>query len=162
VTRTVEAPVVLDDAESADQRHPLTDLYRDLRTSPDGLAERETARRQVVYGPHELTRRAGPQRPRDLLEQFTQPLVLLLGVAAVLAWVGGTPALSFAVVAVIVLNAAFAFVQERQAERAVDAPAAFLPPTARVVRDGVRVEIEAVGIVPGAVVGVVRPAGWDE
>ena len=68
--------------------------------------------------------------------------MVLLGVAAVLAWVGGTPALSLAVVAVILLNAAFAFVQERQAERAVDALAAFLPATARVVRDGVRREID--------------------
>jgi hypothetical protein len=34
-------------------------------------------------------------------------------------------------------NAGFAFVQERQAERAVDALAAFLPPHARVLRDGV-------------------------
>ncbi|MDT7651385.1 MAG: hypothetical protein QOI36_2791, partial [Pseudonocardiales bacterium] len=151
MTRTVEATAVHDDAEHADQRRPLAELYRDLRTSPAGLAGREAARRQTIYGPNELTRRGGPQWPRELLEQFTQPLVLLLGVAAVLAWVGGTPALSFAVVAVIVLNAGFAFVQERQAERAVDALASFLPPTARVVRDGVRIEIEASTLVPGDV-----------
>ena len=89
-----------------------------------------------------------------MLEQFTQPLVLLLAVAAVLAWVGGTPALSLAVLAVILLNAAFAFVQERQAERAVDALAAFLPPTARVVRDGARREIDAADLVPGDVLVV--------
>ncbi len=150
MTRTVEAPAP-DDAESADQRRPLAELYRDLHTSPAGLAGREATRRQAVYGPNALSRRGGPSWPRELLEQFTQPLVLLLGVAAVLAWVGGTPALSLAVVAVIVLNAAFAFVQQRQAERAVDALAAFLPPTARVVRDGVRVEIEASALVPGDV-----------
>ena len=149
MTRTVEAPP--DVAETTDQRRPLAELYRDLRTSPDGLAGREATRRQTVYGPNELTRRGGPRWPRELMEQFTQPLVLLLGVAAVLAWVGGTPALSLAVLAVIVLNAGFAFVQERQAERAVDALASFLPPTARVVRDGVRVEIEASTLVPGDV-----------
>jgi hypothetical protein len=49
-----------------------------------------------------------------------------LALAAALAWVGGTPALSVAVVAVILLNAGFAFVQEMQAERAVVALAAFL------------------------------------
>ncbi|OJY39040.1 cation-transporting P-type ATPase [Pseudonocardia sp. 73-21] len=150
MTRTVEAPAP-DDAGSADQRGPLAELYRDLRTSPDGLAGREAVRRLAVHGPNTLTRRGGPSWPRELLAQFTQPLVLLLAVAAVLAWVGGTPSLSLAVVAVIVLNAAFAFVQERQAERAVDALAAFLPPTARVVRDGVRVEIEAAALVPGDV-----------
>ncbi|GAB3844096.1 hypothetical protein [Dactylosporangium cerinum] len=48
----------------------------------------------------------------------------MLALAAVLAWFGGTPALAVAVVAVILLNAGFAFVQEMQAERAVEALAA--------------------------------------
>ena len=36
----------------------------------------------------------------------------------------------------ILLNAGFAFAQEMQAERAVEALAAFLPEHARVLRDG--------------------------
>jgi hypothetical protein len=40
-------------------------------------------------------------------------------------------------------------VQEMQAERAVEALAAFLPATARVVRDGTRCEIAARDLVPG-------------
>jgi calcium-translocating P-type ATPase len=117
----------------------------------NGLAGREAARRLVVYGANELTRRGGRRWPRELLAQFTQPLALLLAVAAVLAWVGGTPALSVAVVAVILLNAGFAFVQEMQAERAVEALAAFLPATAQVIRDGVRMQIPARDLVPGDV-----------
>ena len=132
-------------------REPLAELFRDLRTSPHGLAAREAARRLVVYGPNELTRRTGRRWPRELLAQFTQPLAILLALAAVLAWAGGTPALAIAVVAVILLNAGFAFVQEMQAERAVDALAAFLPATARVVRDGARAEIPARDLVPGDV-----------
>jgi magnesium-transporting ATPase (P-type) len=61
----------------------------------------------------------------------------------VLAWVSGSPSLGVAIAAVIVLNAAFAFAQEMQAERAVEALAAFLPEHARVLRDGAREEIEA-------------------
>jgi calcium-translocating P-type ATPase len=134
-----------------DGREPLAELFRDLRSSRNGLAVREAARRLVVHGPNELTRNAGRRWPRELLAQFTQPLAVLLAVAAVLAWAGGTPALSIAVVAVILLNAGFAFLQEMQAERAVDALAAFLPATARVVRDGVRTEIPARELVPGDV-----------
>ena len=126
-----------DDAE-VNAREPLAELFRDLRTSPHGLAGRDAARRLVVYGPNGLTRRAGRRWPAELLSQFTQPLAILLAVAAVLAWIGGAPALAIAVVAVILLNAGFAFVQEMQAERAVDALAAFLPATARVIRDGAR------------------------
>jgi len=53
--------------------------------------------------------------------------------------------------AVIFLNAGFAFAQEIQAERAVEALAAFLPERARVKRDGSPQDIEARLLVPGAV-----------
>ncbi|MGA5305869.1 cation-translocating P-type ATPase [Nucisporomicrobium flavum] len=137
-------------------REPIAELFRDLRTSPRGLAGREAARRLIVYGPNELARRTGRRWPGELLSQFTQPLAILLAVAAGLAWAGGTPALAVAVVAVILLNAGFAFVQEMQAEHAVDALAAFLPATARVIRDGVRAEIPARDLVPGDVLIIVE------
>jgi calcium-translocating P-type ATPase len=50
---------------------------------------------------------------------------------------------------VIVLNAAFAFVQELQAERATEALREFLPPQARVRRGGAAMEVEAALLVPG-------------
>jgi calcium-translocating P-type ATPase len=86
-----------------------------------------------------------------MARQFTHPLAMLLAAAAVLAWASGTPRLGIAIAAVIVLNAGFAFAQEMQAERAVEALAAFLPDRARVLRDGARQEIEARLLVPGDV-----------
>ena len=135
----------------ADPLEPMTQLFRDLRAAPGGLSDREASRRLEVSGPNELARRGGRQWPGELLAQFTQPLAVLLAVAAVLAWVSGTPRLAVAIAAVILLNAAFAFAQEMQAERAVEALAAFLPERAKVLRDGVRQEIEARLLVPGDV-----------
>ena len=140
-----------DVGQLSEARRPLAELFRDLRTGPDGLGGREAARRLVVNGANTLVRAQDRRWPAELLSQFTQPLAVLLALAAVLAWFGGTPALSAAVMAVILLNAAFAFVQERQAERAVDALSAFLPPTARVVRDGVHQQVPAADLVPGDV-----------
>ncbi|MFI1994529.1 cation-translocating P-type ATPase [Actinoplanes sp. NPDC020271] len=137
-----------------DERQPPTELFRHLRSGPTGLRSREAARRLTVYGPNELSRRHTRNWPRQLLAQFTQPLAVLLMVAAVLAWAGHTPALAAAVIAVILLNAGFAFVQEQQAERAVEALAAFLPQSARVLRDGVLVEAPARDLVPGDVIEV--------
>ena len=119
-----------------DPLESLSELFRDLRTSADGLSAREAGRRLEASGPNELSRRGGRRWPGELAKQFTQPLALLLAVAAALAWVSGSPRLGFAIVAVIFLNAGFAFAQEMQAERAVEALAAFLPERARVRRDG--------------------------
>ncbi len=138
-------------AAGPDPLKPLAQLFRDLRSSPDGLTAREAARRLEVSGPNELSRRGGRRWPGELARQFTQPLAVLLALAAVLAWVSGTPRLGIAIVAVIFLNAGFAFAQEMQAERAVEALAAFLPERARVKRDGQRRDVEARLLVPGDV-----------
>jgi calcium-translocating P-type ATPase len=73
----------------------------------------------------------------------------LLWAAAALAAVGGTPPLSVAIVAVILLNAAVAVWQERHAERAVEALRRYLPPRAAVVRDGRETAVDAATLVPG-------------
>jgi Cation transporter/ATPase, N-terminus len=135
----------------ADPLEPLEELFRDLRATAAGLSGREAARRLEVSGPNELVRRGGRRWPGELARQFTHPLALLLAAAAGLAWASGAPRLAVAIVAVILLNASFSFVQELQAERAVEALAAFLPERARVLRDGSRREIEARLLVPGDV-----------
>jgi calcium-translocating P-type ATPase len=136
---------------SVDATEPVGRLLRDLRTSRSGLPGREAARRLIAYGPNELRRRGGRQVWRELGRQFTHPLALLLWAAAGLSWLAGIGAVAVAILVVIVLNAVFAFVQELQAERAVEALQAYLPARAVVLRDGEPETIEATQIVPGDV-----------
>jgi calcium-translocating P-type ATPase len=138
-------------AEARDVEEPVEALLRDLRSRPGGLTSREASRRFAAYGPNELARRGGARWPRQLARQFTHPLALLLFLAAGLAFAAGTPTLGYAVVAVIVLNAAFAFAQERQAERAVEALRAYLPQRATVLRDSAPVAVDARELVRGDV-----------
>ena len=145
VVNTIEQRLV----ESPDASEPLDRLFRDLRSRPEGLTAREAARRLVAYGPNELTRRGGVHWPRQLARQFTHPLALLLFLAAGLAFAAGTTVLALAILAVIVLNALFAFGQERQAERAIEALRSYLPQQASVRRDGERVAVAATELVPG-------------
>jgi calcium-translocating P-type ATPase len=143
----VDAPVVVE----SDPREPLARLERDLHTGREGLSSREAARRLVWYGPNELQRRGGRAWPQALARQFVHPLALLLWLAAALALLGGAPVLGAAIVAVVVLNAVFAFAQERQAERSIEALARYLPQHASVRRDGERRLVDARDLVPGDV-----------
>ena len=104
-------------------------LLRDLRSSSAGLTTSEAERRLAQYGPNELRRRGGRRWPGQLGRQLTHPLALLLWLAAGLSFAVGNDTVGIAVLLVIVLNAAFAFVQEQQAERAVEALAATCPST---------------------------------
>jgi calcium-translocating P-type ATPase len=137
---------------AVDPEERLELLLRDLRTSRDGLTEREAQRRLVQFGPNLLERRPGRHWTGELVHQLTHPLALLLWAAAGLAWVAGIVAIAVAIVFVIVVNAAFAFAQEVQAERAVEALARYLPERARAVRDGAVRELAASELVPGDVV----------
>ena len=124
-------------------------LRQHLGVGPGGLGHRQAQRRLEQYGPNEIRRREKQSHARDLARQFTHPLALLLWAAAGLAWIAGIVPVAIAIVIVIVLNAAFAFVQELQAEKAVEALAAYLPSEARVVRDGEEIRIPTTGLVPG-------------
>ena len=140
--------------EAVDANEPTKRLLRDLRTTRDGLSSREAQRRLVVYGPNELARRAGRRWPGELARQFTHPLALLLWGAAGLALWAGTIAVAVAIVAIIVLNALFAFVQEMQASRAVEALREYLPAQATVLRDGEPVSVSVRDLVPGDVLAI--------
>jgi calcium-translocating P-type ATPase len=138
--------IAVDPEEAADR------LLRDLRSAPEGLSTREAQRRLLQYGPNTLQRRHKRRWPGELARQFTHPLALLLWLAAGLLLIVGSNVVAAAVVLIICLNAAFSFVQELQAERAVEELAKYLPQRARVERDGTVAEIDATQLVPGDIV----------
>ncbi len=148
----INAPPQTEGPGEVDAQEAAELLLRDLRSSRRGLSAREAQRRLIQYGPNELRRRGGLKWPGELARQLTHPLALLLWLAAALSFAVGSQTIAIAVLLVIVLNALFAFVQEMQAERAVEALAQFLPPHVRVLREGQPSSILAAELVPGDVV----------
>jgi calcium-translocating P-type ATPase len=136
-------------AEQINPEERLELLRQHLGVGRGGLGSRQTQRRLQQYGPNEIRRREQRSHARDLSRQFTHPLALLLWAAAALAWIAGIVPVAIAIVVVIFVNAIFAFIQELQAERAVEALAAYLPSEARVVRDGRETRVPATELVPG-------------
>lgn len=145
----------IDDASTRD----ALAVARALQVDPDtGLSAEEAARRLRRYGPNQL--RAAPAVPvwRRILAQFRDPLVyLLLGAVAVAlaAWLiegqESWPVDAVVIAAVVLLNAALGFAQERKAANAVAALARMTEVTASVLRDGERRRIPGAELVPGDV-----------
>lgn len=151
--RATPAPATTtgEDLPVADPQEELDRLLRDLRSRRAGLSARDAERRLTVVGPNDLVRQRGEGWWRELFRQMVHPLALLLWLAAALAALSGSPPLAVAIVVVILLNAGFAFIQERHAEQAVEALSEYLPSHARVLRDGVETQIDARDLVPGDV-----------
>lgn len=141
----VPPSAVVDPEEAIDR------LLGHLGTRLSGLSTQEAIRRLEQHGANEIRRREGRGHLRSLVRQFTNPLALLLWLAAGLAAAADLAPLALAIVAVIAINAVFAFLQEVQAERATEALQQFLPPRARVRRDGRELEVDALELVPGDV-----------
>ncbi|MGZ8629619.1 MAG: cation-translocating P-type ATPase [Actinomycetota bacterium] len=118
-----------------------------LATEVTGLGSADAATRLRRDGPNELPAPRGVPWWRRLLEQLFHFFAVMLWVAAVLAAVAGLPQLAVAIVAVVVLNAFFAFVQEHRADRAAAELRDLLPRRARVIRDGMEAEIDAAELV---------------
>jgi magnesium-transporting ATPase (P-type) len=117
-----------------------------------GLTAGVAAQRLAVDGWNVLP----AARRRPALFDFARGLVhffaLMLWAAAAMAWVAGIGSLAIAISAVVVLNALFAFVQQRRADRAAERLRVLLPSEVRVRRDGRAIAVDATEVVVGDVV----------
>ncbi|MCU0298359.1 MAG: cation-transporting P-type ATPase, partial [Candidatus Nanopelagicales bacterium] len=124
----------------------------DVGAEQVGLTQNQASALLRRVGRNVLPAVRGVPMWRQLLGQFVHFFALMLWAAAALALVGGLPQLAVAIVAVVVINGLFAFVQEYRAERAASRLQQLLPVRACVVRDGLPQVIDADQIVPGDLV----------
>ncbi len=133
---------------------PADSVLSELKTSRAGLTAGEARLRMERYGPNEL-----PQAPpvpawRIFGRQFANLLVAILVVAAAVSLLVLEDGLLDAgvILAIVILNALFGFVQEYRAERTVEALKKLAAPVTTVLRDGKPVEVASRLIVPGDVI----------
>ncbi len=117
-----------------------------------GLSTAEAQRRLEEVGPNTLGEVKATSWPVILLRQFTGLLVVILIVAAAIALALGEVIDAIAIGLVVILNGVLGFVQEWQAETAIEALRSMLAQHARVLRDGHERRIDTREIVPGDVV----------
>ena len=138
------------------------EVFRELRSSPEGLTGGEGQERLGRYGPNELKEKKQKGPAHIFFDQFKDFMILVLIAAAVVAGVFGDVTDIVAIVVIVILNAIIGFVQEFRAERSMAALREMAAQAATVLRDGKAVRVNAAEVVPGDVVlleaGVVLPA----
>ncbi|WP_306875725.1 cation-translocating P-type ATPase [Streptosporangium brasiliense] len=117
-----------------------------------GLTSAEAARRLAGGGANMLPTGRRVSAAMLLLREMVHFFALMLWVAAGLAVLAGMPQLALAIVVVVVLNGAFAFVQEYRADKAGQRLRELIPAEVRVVRDGRRMMVHAADLVVGDIV----------
>ena len=137
-------------------------LLARLATDPAwGLTDAEAQARFERDGPNELPKPKGKSAIVQVLQQFSNPIVLTLLAAAIIALVDGmsrvaeTALVRFgdatAILLIVALNAVLGFVQERRAEAALAALEKMQTPNARVRRGNAVTVMAASRLVAGDV-----------
>ncbi|MGY5852698.1 MAG: cation-translocating P-type ATPase [Candidatus Thorarchaeota archaeon] len=133
--------------------------FDQLKSSEDGLTTSDVDTRIEEYGYNELiaTGKKGPLRM--FLEQFTDPMVIILLIAIVISVFASLIAQghgedhgfidAIVIGAIVIFNAVFGFVQEYRSEQALEALKEMAAPKAQVLRDGLWTEIDSRYVVPG-------------
>ncbi len=135
---------------------PLSELYGRVRSSSQGLSSAEAKKRLLEYGHNSLETQERWLLLKKFLHQFTNFFALLLLVAAALAlWANkvspnqGYFHIGIALLAVVLLNALFTFIQQYRSEKIMEQFRRMLPQKAEVLRDGKRKRIFVEEVVPG-------------
>ena len=140
----------------------VKEIFQNLKTSEEGLTDREAEERLTHYGLNKLVREEKISKIRILLNQFKNPLIYILIIAAVVTFFIREYIDMGVILAVVILNAIIGYVQEFKAEESARALRKMLVPKARVIRDDREEEINSEELVPGDIVlltsGSVVPA----
>ena len=131
------------------------DVCRQLDVDPAvGLSAAAVLERRQRYGPNKLAEEAKEPSWRAFLRQYRDLMQLVLLGAAIVSIVAlQDVSTGLVVIALTVVNAVMGLHQEGKAAESVAALRQMLIMTARVRRDGQRVEIPAEELVPGDIVG---------
>ncbi len=127
-------------------------IFDTFDSSELGLDNNEATFRLKKFGPNQLAVKKGKPLILRFLEEFADPMMLLLIFATIIAFFSGDHTDAAIILIVVMLNGLISFVQKYKAEKAVEALKKMVSPQARVLRQRQQVLIDTANIVPGDVI----------
>lgn len=137
--------------------HSTEEVFAEIKSSENGLTAAEAEKRLSENGKNKLQEGKKKSLVRRFLEQFTDPMIIILIIAAVISAVTSVmqheaPTDVIIIMAVVIINAVLGVYQESKAEKAIEALQEMAAATSKVLRDGNVVEIHSEDLVVGDVI----------
>ena len=131
----------------------ISQILEEFNVIPEsGLSSDEVELRRKEFGPNELVEQKTRSIFKILWAQFTETMVLILIIAAIVSLFLQHWLEAFSILAIVILFAILGFIQEYRAEKAMAALKKLAKPLVRVFRDGNIIEISSFELVPGDIV----------
>ena len=125
------------------------EVLQSLHVTKDGHTSESAAEILSSKGPNVLEGGKKKSTLEVFLSQFADLLVIILIIAAIVSMMTGNSESTIVIVAVIILNAILGTVQHKKAEKSLDSLKSLSSPTAKVIREGQKIEIDSKDVVPG-------------
>jgi P-type Ca2+ transporter type 2C len=127
-------------------------VLQQFKTSSAGLKEDAILLLQQTFGENTLTETKQKSKWLILLAQFTDVMIIILIIAAVISFVSGEHTDAYVILAIIIGNAWLGFSQEYNAEKSMQSLQKMVPQFAMVLRSNNPIKIEAGKLVPGDII----------
>ncbi|ADQ61124.1 cation-translocating P-type ATPase [Lactobacillus delbrueckii subsp. lactis] len=125
------------------------EVLKEFKASPNGLSSGEAKERLAKYGENALVEGKKETVFQVFLDQFKDLMVIILIIAALISAFTGDAESTIVIIAVLILNAVLGTVQHVKAEKSLESLKSLSSPSAKVLRDGQKVEIDSKKLVPG-------------
>ena len=130
----------------------IEQVFRELKTSKEGISQSEADERLKQYGFNELQKGKKESVLMLFVKQFKDFLTYLLLFAAAISFILSHALDGFAMLSIALLSAILGFMQEYKANKAIEALEKLTAPTARVIRGKEEKKIAAREIAPGDII----------
>jgi Ca2+-transporting ATPase len=130
----------------------INSVFEKLGVSESGLSSQEAEERLKKYGENELEEKEKISILRLFISQFTSILIVILIIASIISVLLGELIDAAVILFTVFLAGILSFVQEYQAEKAIELLRSLTSPEATVIRDGVEKEIPSKKLVPGDII----------
>lgn len=124
-------------------------VLEELKTASGGLSSQQAKDNLAKYGKNALIEGKKTTTLQVFLEQFKDLMVIILIIAAVISAFTGELESTLVIIAVLILNAILGTVQHIKAEKSLESLKSLSSPSAKVLRDGKKIEIDSKDVVPG-------------
>ena len=125
------------------------EVLKEFRTGSDGLSTKQAEENLAKYGKNALVEGKKKTAFQVFLEQFKDLMVIILIIAAVISAFTGDLESMLVIIAVLILNAILGTVQHVKAEKSLESLKSLSSPSAKVLRNGEKIEIDSKDVVPG-------------
>ena len=127
----------------------VEDSLKDFNVTKDGLTSQQVTESLSKNGLNALNEKKKQTVIQVFLSQFKDLLVFILIIAGIISMMSNNVESTLVIFAVIILNAILGTVQYFKAEQSLDSLKALSSPSAKVIRDGAKIEIDSKNVVPG-------------